>query len=216
MLNRILVLFAIISFATSAAYAQPDDQQIHESIEFIEELSSEAIAALDNPDLTQAEREDRFRELLREGFDLNYIARLAIGRHWRAMSADQQQRYMEIFPEYVLKIYSNRLTEYGDERFEVGTAVAAGSRDVIVRSRIVRPDGPPVAADWRVRPGNDGYDIIDLKVEGISMVITQRDEFNAKIQKDGLPGLLASLESGAKRGEAIGGDTAGGTTTGRN
>ena len=73
-----------------------------------------------------------------------------------------------------------------------GTA-PAGKRDIYVRSQILRPDGPPLAADWRVRKIEEEFKVIDLKIEGISMVITQRDEFMAKIASSGLDELIADL-----------------------
>ena len=106
--------------------------------------------------------------------------------------------YNRIFPEYILRIYSSRLTEYGDEEVFVDGTAPAGKRDIYVRSKISRPDGPPLAADWRVRRIKEEFKVIDLKIEGISMVITQRDEFLAKIASSGLDSLIADLKRHAE------------------
>ena len=160
---------------------------------FIENLSNSALSALDDMSITQDERDRTFRDLLRDGFDLNYIGKLTLGRHWRSASAAQKQEFERVFPEYVLRIYSNRLRERGDETFEVINSVPAGKKDIYIRSEIIRPDGPPVAADWRVRYKNESFKVVDLKIEGISMVLTQRDEFSSRINKDGFDALLEEI-----------------------
>jgi phospholipid transport system substrate-binding protein len=63
----------------------------------------------------------------------------------------------------------------------------------LVRSRIVRPNGPPVELDWRLRAGANAYRIVDLTVEGVSMAVTQRQDFSAVIARAGIDGLLAAL-----------------------
>ena len=187
-ITGLLALSIVVSANAQSAAEDPEGARA-----FIEELSANAIAVLDDTSITQDEREAQFRALLAEHFDLRYIGRLVLGRHRRTASQAQRARYDEIFPEYVLKIYANRLTERGDEEFVVDGTAPAGRRDIFVRTRIVRPDGPPVAADWRVRLNEETFRVVDLKVEGISMAITQRDEFAAKISSDGLDALLDDL-----------------------
>lgn len=182
------------SVAQTAATAAEDPDG---AVAFITELSDNAIAVLNDTTVDQNERDNRFRDLLREGFALEYISKLVLGRHRRAASKAQLDEYLDVFPEYVLKIYSGRLTEFGDEEFVVLDTAPAGKKDLYVRSQIVRPEGPPVAADWRVRVVDDTFKIIDLKIEGISMAITQRDEFSARIATIGLDGLIAELRDGA-------------------
>ncbi len=60
---------------------------------------------------------------------------------------------------------------------------------------IDRPSGPPIEAEWRVRTTENRYRIIDITVEGVSMVITQRSEFSAVIQRNGFEGLIAVLRA---------------------
>jgi phospholipid transport system substrate-binding protein len=71
----------------------------------------------------------------------------------------------------------------------------AGTKDVVVSTRILRPSGPPIDADWRVRTTGERYRIIDVMVEGVSMVITQRSEFAAVVQRHGLQGLIEVLRA---------------------
>ncbi len=56
----------------------------------------------------------------------------------------------------------------------------------MVSSEIVRPDGgEPFRVDWGLRENDGAFKIVDVKIEGISMTIAQREEFAAVITNNG-------------------------------
>ncbi len=192
-LASIVAVLFVISGASQVLTAESAAEDPMGAEEFVRQLANDALGILNDTMLTQDERDEAFRSLLKDGFALDYVSRLVLGRHGRTASTAQMAEYNRVFPEYILRIYSSRLTEFGDEEIFVDGTAPAGKRDVYVRSQIIRPDGPPLAADWRVRRIKEKFRIIDLKIEGISMVITQRDEFLAKIASSGLDSLIADL-----------------------
>ena len=95
-----------------------------------------------------------------------------------------------------MRIYASRLGDYGGETLRVISARAAGN-DTIVTTEVRGPDRPPLKVDWRVRGDAGTYKVVDIIIEGASMVITQRDEFASVIRRSGgnLDGLLARLRA---------------------
>lgn len=170
---------------------------------FISQLAAQAINVLRSPGASLAEREAALRNLLSQSFDLQFIGRFAIGRHWRRMAAGQRAEYIHLFGAYVLTTYSARFGGYSGESFSVVSSRAAGKKDAVVRSLIKRPSGPPIQCDWRVRAYGDQYKIIDIMVEGISMAVTQRSEFSAVIKASGVDGLVTALRAKADKLPAI-------------
>ena len=197
-LASIVAVLFVISGASQVLTAESAAEDPMGAEEFIRQLSNDALGILNDTTLTQDERDQAFRDLLKRGFALDYVSRLVLGRHGRTASRAQMAEYDRVFPEYILRIYSSRLTEFGDEEIFVDGTAPAGKRDIYVRSKIIRPDGPPLATDWRVRKIKGDFKVIDLKIEGISMVITQRDEFLAKISSSGLDSLIADLKRQAE------------------
>ena len=163
--------------------------------QFIRQIGDRAIATLRAPDASLAAREARFRSLLSEGFDLAFIGRFVLGRYWRQATPEQRSAYLALFGEYVLKTYSARLGGYAGEGMTILSERPAGTKDVVVSTRILRPSGPPIEAVWRVRTTGARYRIIDVMVEGVSMVVTQRSEFAAVVQRHGLQGLIEVLRA---------------------
>jgi phospholipid transport system substrate-binding protein len=164
----------------------------------IKSLSDKAFAVLRDKSLTQPQREERFRTLLREGFELNFIGTSVLGLHRRTATPAQLAAFNQTFPDYVIRIYANRLTDYGNTNLKILGSQPVGTRgDIVVRSQVVGGSvTQPVQADWRLRAFPQGTRIIDLSIAGVSMALTQRDEFNARIQAKGLDGLIAELKTG--------------------
>ncbi|MFP6744233.1 MAG: ABC transporter substrate-binding protein, partial [Alphaproteobacteria bacterium] len=133
------------------------------------------------------------RDLLNQGFDLVFMGRFALGSYWRAASPAQQTAYLNLFGEYLVQTYAARLGSHSSGTMTVTGARQAGDKDVVVRTQAGTAGGHAVVAEWRVRSGANGYRIIDISIEGISLVMTHRAEFAAVVQRHGIDGLLASL-----------------------
>lgn len=177
------------------ALAAVSPQAVEGAAAFIADLAQQAIRILQSNSGDLEAREAQFRVLLATGFDMPFIGRFVLGKHWRKATPEQRSDYQALFTEFILKTYSRRLGGYAGETFSVVGAKPAGKKDVMVKTQIVQAGGPPIKADWRVRPRNGQYKIIDIMIEGISMAVTQRSEFNAVIQQQGFQGLLQALRA---------------------
>jgi len=158
-------------------------------------LADSALDILRRDDITLDQREATFRDLLREGFNLEAIGNLALARNRRTASPTELEEYHHLFADFVLARYSMLLGGYAGESFSIIDAQDSGRRDVVVLSEINRPGGDVIHAVWRVRDYDGAPKVIDVQVENISMVIAQRDEFNAVIQRGGFEALLESLRA---------------------
>ncbi|MEX2617644.1 MAG: ABC transporter substrate-binding protein [Alphaproteobacteria bacterium] len=162
---------------------------------FIQTLANRAIEVLADRSVTLEQREERFRSLLQDGFAMRKIGRFVVGRYWKDMTPDQQAEYQKLFAAWVLNTYSARLGGYSGQKFVIDGTAEAGQQDRYVRTRIVQPDAPPLRCDWRVRKFDGDYRVIDVVVEGISMLSTQRSEFAAVLRQHGADGLIEALQT---------------------
>jgi phospholipid transport system substrate-binding protein len=169
----------------------------------VSNLGSRALEVL-GKDASQQQRVARFRELLREDFDVPGIARFVLGRYWNTATEEQRAEFVKLFEEYIALAYSTRLAEYTGETFKV-TGSRPDADGAIVSSQIIRPAGAqPVKVDWRLTGRNGAYKISDVSVDGISMAVTQRSEFASVIQHNGgqVQGLIAMLREKTAGGSA--------------
>ena len=179
------VLVAMFVAATPAAA----DQHLERSTEFIRSLADRAITTLTAEDLSAEIRRQQFRNLFREGFAINGIARFVLGRYWRRASEPDRTEYLALFEDVIVNTWADRFSEYSGQKFVVQDAVDAPSAHqaeqvAIVRSTFFTDPQTPIRIDWRVASRGDIFKITDVSVEGISMANTQRDEFASVIRQN--------------------------------
>lgn len=181
---------AILSVIWAAA---PHSAAAQDARSFVATLGQEAIQVL-GPNVPAAQRLARFRQLFHADFDVPGIGQFVLGRYWRAATPQEQQEFLGLFQEYIVRAYSARLSEYAGEPFRVLGARPNGD-ETIVSSEIVRSNGSPVIVDWHLINRGGRFLITDVYVGGVSMKVTQRDEFSSIIQRNGgrVDALLAQL-----------------------
>ncbi len=169
---------------------------------FVKQLGDDAIAVLTEADSDAERRGTRYRELLDRGFAIDTIARFVLGRHWRAATKTQRSEYLALFREFVLETYAARLENYTGQTFEIIKSRPLDKKDTMVNTEIRSPDAPPIRVDYRVRERRGGLKVVDVVVEGVSLITTQRAEFASVISRKGVEGLLAMLRERAATGTA--------------
>ena len=160
----------------------------------IAQVSAEVLAILSDPGLSDRQKFDALVVLLSQPIDLDLVARLILGRHWRTASDLQRQEYLGLFRDYALANLASKLHLYQGQSFEVTGAKAVSDDDAMVASRILDDAQAPLQVDWRLRQREQGgLVVIDVIVAGVSLIVTLRSEFSAVIERQGLDGLLAEL-----------------------
>jgi len=182
------ICWALASPNLANATTSPD-----EASKFVDSLASYALSVLRAQDLSLSEREAKVRRLLADNFDLPKIGRFVLGKAWRSASDDQRKEYQHLFGLFVTQTYAKRLGGYSGEAFKIVKASSYAKQDALVVTEIARPSGPSLKAGWRVRNGKGGLKILDVVVEGASMLAAQRSEFQSVLRTHGLNGLIEML-----------------------
>ncbi len=161
---------------------------------FVRALADEAVTSLTGQSISDQEREQNLRKILRNYFDVKSIARLALGRYWKRASKSEKDQYMKLFEDLIVVTYSSRFKDYSNEKLLIENTIA-NDKYVLVKSLVDRGAQQPIRVDWRITFPDGRYKIIDIVVEGVSMVQTQRSEFSSVIRRSGgkVEGLLTAL-----------------------
>ena len=185
-IGAVVLLIGLFTLSPGQAVAQ-DPQG------FIATLGKEAIQVL-GPGVSQQQRIARFRQLFQRDFDVPGIGQFVLGRYWRTATQDEQQEFLRLFQEYIVQSYAAQLGEYGGEPFRVLSSRPSGN-ETVVTSVIDRPSGSRILVDWYVVERGGASKISDVYVAGVSMKVTQRDQFASVIQRNGgrIEALLAML-----------------------
>ncbi len=146
---------------------------------------------------TGADRQAAILQVLQSKFDLPAMGRFALGTHWNQATEDQRTRFLKAVATAEARAYSERFGQYGGQTLTIGKVTPRANGVTIVESRLNQTSGQPIKLEWEVR--NDR--ITDVKVEGVSMVMTRRSDFNSYIQNHGgkVDALVQELEARAAR-----------------
>jgi len=176
----------IFAFLLALAVVAAPSHAADDAAGFITDLGQRTVQIL-AAKIPESERETRFRAIFEEGFDdVPAISRFVLGNYWRTASEEQRRTFAALFETYVVHAYTVRFNEYGGQQLKVTAARAEGDDSALVQSIIAQPSGaPPLRIDWRVGKTEKGFKINDVVVEGVSMAVTQRQEFSAVIQRNG-------------------------------
>ena len=162
----------------------------------IQSMADQAMNELTDQNLADDVRRKKFVSLMDRYFAMDVVSRFVLGRYWRSISEEEIEEFSVLLQNYLALNYANQFKEFNGEQFVVGDETQK-NKDTFVDSQFVRPDGPPVNIVWRMRVFDDSYKIIDVSIEGLSMGITQRDEFTSVIQQnnDDVGALTAALKA---------------------
>jgi len=165
------------------------------AIQHIQLLGEQAFASLQRSDMSLEKREAILADILSRGFALPLIARFVLGRYWRRATPEQRDSYVELFGQFVIKSYSGHIGGFAGSSFDIVGAEPIGKSDFLVTTNLRRTSGPSFKAGWRVRLIDGKHKIIDVIVEGISMAVTQRQEFASVLKRGGVERLLQILSA---------------------
>lgn len=167
--------------------------------QFIEQLGDKAILQLADPTISDGERDKRFRALLDGNFDVPRIGRFVLGRYVRQATKEEIAEFTQLFEDITVLTYARLFASYAGEGFRVKREVGdPGDRYKMVMTEVEPGDGkPPIKLDWQVKVDGDSYAVVDIRVEGASMAITQRAEYTAVLDRNGgnMADLLAQLRT---------------------
>lgn len=146
-------------------------------------------------------REAAIRQVLRDNFDLSYIGSASLGAHWNRATEQQRARLLAAMETSEARAYSERLGSFIGSTMTVGKVTARPNGVSIVESNLKLGSGQSIQLEWEVHDGSQGPRIADLKVDGVSMFVTKRADFNSYIASHGgtVEPLVLVLEARAAR-----------------
>lgn len=162
---------------------------------FIKELGDKAILQLADRTITSLEREERFRSLLLENFDIPRICRFVLGRFTRTATPEDMAEFQVLYADIAVLTYAQIFASYAGETFRIRREVGApGDRYWMVMTEIDQGNGsPPITLDWQVLVEGRAMAVVDVRIEGASMAITHRGEYTSVLEGNG--GNMAALLS---------------------
>jgi phospholipid transport system substrate-binding protein len=195
-------LFAIgVLLAATASWSQTNGSAADLSPEaLVRKVTSEVLDAIQKDDALKAGDREKALALAEEKvlphIDFREMTRLAVGKAWRSATPQQQDVLTSEFRELLVRTYASAIDAYRGQSMRVlPTRMAAGATEVTVRNLYLKPGRPPVPVDYYMLKTAKGWKVADILVEGVSLVLTYRTEFEEEARRGGVEGLIKRLQA---------------------
>lgn len=190
--TTVFVLFS--SQISSLALAQ-DAVKLDQVKVFINEVGSQIIKSADDKKLSVAQRKAKIISVIDESIDAEWIARFVLGKNYRTMSEEHKAAFTELYRDFMINTYGPKFQSYNGKRFDV-TDVTEQNGFYIAKAEFLPKDSnAAILVSFRVKERANKLVILDFIAEGISLIETQRSEFNSAISQKGVDKFLEELKN---------------------
>ena len=183
----------ILGFAGTGAAQELAPEQL------VQKITEEVLAAIKSDKALQAGDKQRALKLAEEKvlpyIDFEESTRLAVGRAWAQATPEQKKTLINEFRNMLVRTYSNAIESYEGQTLKVMPSRPGSQQkdEATVRTQFVRSGGKPLPIDFQMRKAGANWKVYDINVEGISLVLTYRSEFDAVVKQEGIDGLIKRL-----------------------
>jgi|ERR671915_466249 phospholipid transport system substrate-binding protein len=189
-LIRFLIAFFFISTPALAQELGPE--------ELVKKITTEVLEAIKtDKQLAGGDRQKALKlaeEKILPHVDFEEATRLAVGRGWAQATPEQKKKLVAEFRNMLVRTYSNAIQPYEGQQIKVmPVRMKPGDTEVTVHNQFIRSGAKPVLLDYSMRKTDKGWKVYDIVVEGVSLVLTYRSEFDAIVKQEGVDGLIKRL-----------------------
>jgi phospholipid transport system substrate-binding protein len=129
-------------------------------------------------------------------FDVDYSARLVLGKYWRTATDAQRKRFVDAFYQSLMRNYGNAMVDFTADRMTILPYKGdPNATSATVRTQIKRDNGAPVSVNYSVHATPKGWLAWDVVIEGVSYVKNYRTDFGSEIDQNGLDAVIERLEA---------------------
>jgi phospholipid transport system substrate-binding protein len=187
-------IFFLGSLLPAAALAADDPALTAAPRQLMDVTAKRIVAALAKKELSAEERISEIESIAYEIFDFTTMSKLVLARNWRKMDKTKRAEFVREFKRHLSRTYGTRLDRYEQEEVDVYGAQVEVRDDVTVKSRIIGGQFDQAEISYRLRKRKGEWKIIDVVIEGVSLVSNYRSQFAEVLGSGTIDDLLTKMK----------------------
>ena len=191
--RRSRALAPLLAILLIAAPAAAESAATNGARAVVEQTVADVLQILQEADLDTPARKSKIEAVALERFDFETMSRLVLARNWKRLSDTQKTEFVEEFTRHLSSSYGGRIERYEQESVDFLDERVEPRGDVTVVTRIIGGQADGVDVDYRLRQRNEVWRVIDVRIEGVSLVSSFRDQFKEVLSRGGPEELLRRL-----------------------
>jgi len=200
--SRVILRSALVALGLALAAAAAADQQSPSQV--VDGLANRVLPILRDKSLTADQKREQIEQIAYQSMDFDTLSKLVLARNWPKFSPAQQAEFVQQFRRHLSVTYGKNIESYNNETVKILGERPETQGDVTVLTKILRGgSGADVVVDYRLRQRDGQWKIIDVIVEGVSLVSNFRSQFQGIVANGGPDRLLALLKEKNEKGETL-------------
>ena len=197
--KKLRCLFFILYFSVGTAWSATPGEVVKETAEgVISHIESNRSLLETNPEKIY----DMVNELVIPRFDFISMSKWVLGKHWKTASETQRSKFITQFKALLVRTYARALLEYSGQNIKYYPAEQNPQSNLaVVRTELTSSSSAQLPILYRMHQKNEEWKVVDVAVDGVSLVTTYRGSFATQIKKNGFDALLNEL---SKKNEILG------------
>ena len=189
-----IFLITIIIFTNKATAQNIANKNIAVQ-NFIQDFGDKIISIANDKKGKDSQKKQQIINLIDQNIDANWIAKFVLGSHYKNTTDTQKEQFFSLYRKFMINTYAPKFNSYNGKNFTVNN-ISKQSSFFLVKAQFYPKDNPnPINLDFRVKEQNNKLVIVDFIAEGISLLETQRSEFDSAIKNAGIEQFLLDLNS---------------------
>ena len=188
-----LLAHSMVMAAEAAPEAAPSARHLVEAVVsgIVGELESNIDSIRDDPERLNGIVE----QMILPHFDFERMSRRVVGKRWKEATADQQERFVSAFRTLLVHTYGSLLNSYdGQSHTYFDPVPRKKDGEVVVPVQVEDKNGRQVRVAYAMHQHGTAWKVFDVAIDGVSLMRTYRSTFRSKIAREGIDGLISSIE----------------------
>jgi phospholipid transport system substrate-binding protein len=183
-------LFLLLLLFCGKAFAQNDHIKL-----FVENIGNEIVKVANNKTLKDAQKKSAIIKIIDQNIDSQWISRFVLGSHYKTIDEAKKAKFAELYRQFMIETYGPKFNSYNGKSFVVNKI--EDQKNFFLAKANFYPQGTnnPISIDFRIKEKNQKLFVVDFIAEGVSLLETQRSEFDSAITNLGIDKFLNDLES---------------------
>jgi phospholipid transport system substrate-binding protein len=189
------VIALALAFTTIALVAQPLTAAGGVApLTLVKQLVAHVLSIVKDKQMTQPDKQTKLRELGAANFDFDEMSRLAMGKSWRSLTADQRKRFIPVFTSFLEDAYLNKVQNYSGQEIQITKAYVTDKDYAQVSGYIAQQGSEQIGLGFSLKRESSAWKIYDVAVDNVSTLDSYRTEFQRIMGEEGFDELMAQIQ----------------------
>ncbi len=186
---------AIFSSSAMAQNVAPKDQVKN----FVNDVGGRIISTAGEKGISEEKKKDKIITIIDDSIDSEWISRFVLGKNYKSISDENRSKFSKLYRDFMINTYGPKFKNYNGRKFSVTDVEEQNGFFVAKAEFLPKDSNVPISVDFRVKERSGKLVILDFIAEGVSLIETQRSEFNSAISQKGVDQFLSDLEVRVKK-----------------